>query len=69
MIVTFFEYKELSFGDIRRAFPTVTATTITLRLKELVHFELLEKTDTWSYRATKKLFHISKILELLETWN
>jgi len=46
MIVTFFEYKELSFGDIRRAFPTVTATTITLRLKELVHFELLEKTDT-----------------------
>jgi len=68
-MATFCKRDVLSFWDIRREFPNVTATTITVRLKDFQNFDLIKKNTDWKYQATEKLYHISKILEQLETWN
>ncbi len=68
IMATFCMKGVLSFWDIRREFPHVTATTISSRLTEFQNFDLIEKDSTWKYSPTQKLYDVSKLLEQIETW-
>lgn len=64
IIATFYQEKELTFGNLGRAFPHITSRLLSQRLKELQAFHLIEKIDGPEriYRITPQLISLSQTL-------
>ena len=67
-MATFWEKEVISFGDLRREFPQVTASTLTARLRDFQNFELVEKTHDGKYSITEKFKKITPLIRQLDLW-
>mgnify|MGYP002080152915 FL=1 len=56
----------ISFGDLRREFPQVTASTLTARLRDFQNFELIEKTQEGKYTITETFRKLTPLIRQLD---